>query len=408
MTSWEPDGDVLHVWVWLPQASEPTRCGMLELLQGRVCRFSYDPLWLLHPAAFPLAPDLPLLAGSFDPPVGCELHPIFEDAGPDRWGRAVINKVFHPSRRSPLDYLVLAGENRIGALGFSAMRESTQPHRQQIYETADLPALRNAANALAAQQPISPAMMQLLQPGSSAGGARPKAVIRHRDADWIAKFPDREDQVDVAAIEHASLQLASLCGITVAESELIALSGQHVLLVRRFDRDAGSRIHFASARTLLIADGLKEGDMGYADLADVLRREARAPQADCRQLFRRMIFNVLIENTDDHEKNHALLFQQGHWNLSPAFDLQPQLLGVGYQSLRLGKQGAQALLSNALSDCGRFMLKSVEAMHIADEVLAQVRQWEQVFARCGVSNADIDACRRFILRPSVLAGWSPH
>ncbi|MEB0021069.1 HipA domain-containing protein [Actimicrobium sp. CCI2.3] len=200
------------------------------------------------------------------------------------------------------------------------------------------------------------------------------------------------------------MKYASLCGITVAASELITLAGQHVLLVRRFDRDAGTRIHFASARTLLIADGLRKGDMGYADLADVLRREARAPQANCQQLFRRMVFNLLIENTDDHEKNHALLFQQGHWNLSPAFDLQPQLLGVGYQSLRLGKQGAQALLSNALSDCGRFMLTSDEASHIAHDVLAQVRQWEQVFVRCGVSNADINACRSFILRASVLAG----
>jgi serine/threonine-protein kinase HipA len=203
---------------WQPQAVEPTPCGTLELLQGRVCRFSYDPHWLRHAAAFALAPDLPLLTGSFNPPPGCDLHPIFEDAGPDRWGRAVINKVFHPSRRSPLDYLALAGENRIGALGFSATRESFQAERQQVYETADLPALRDAANALAAQLPISPAMLRLLQPGSGAGGARPKAIVRHRDADWIAKFPDREDQVDVAAIEHASLRLASLCGITVATS----------------------------------------------------------------------------------------------------------------------------------------------------------------------------------------------
>lgn len=394
--------DVLHVWAYLPQASDPIICGALELLQGRVCQFAYDPMWIENSDAFALSPDLPLQGAVFDPPAGFDIHPVFEDAGPDRWGRAVINKVFNPQRRSPIDYLALAGENRIGALGFSSSREAYQPSLQEVYQVADLPDLIGAADAFAEQKPISQEMLRLLQPGSSAGGARPKAVVRHRGEDWIAKFPSPDDEIDACAVEHASLQLASLCGIAVPESELINLQGRNVLLVKRFDREAGHRIHFASARTMLIADGLKEGEMGYADISDVLRREAVSPQADCHQLFRRMVVNVLIENTDDHEKNHAFLYQQGRWNLSPAYDVQPQLQGLGYQSLRLGRNGSEALLSNSLSDAKRFMLRPKDALDVAHDVVSQAQLWESVFSQHGVSHADIQVCRNFILRPSVL------
>jgi serine/threonine-protein kinase HipA len=148
---------------------------------------------------------------------------------------------------------------------------------------------------------------------------------------------------------------------------------------------------------LLIADGVPDGQMGYSDIAAIARRLSPTPKEDCHELFRRMVFNVMIENTDDHEKNHAFLFHQGEWRLSPAYDLLPQLHGIGYQQLRLGKQGNEASIANALSECERFMLKRNQAEAIVEQIHAQVKNWREIFAAAGVPSMDIDVCEKYIL-----------
>ncbi len=393
--------DQLYVWIYPAKENHPVLCGVLELLQGRRCLFSYDLSWVERSDAFALSPDLPLQLGVHEPSDRFDIPPIFEDAGPDRWGKNIINKVFNPPRRSPLEYLELAGENRIGALGFSRSATEYQIGEGASFHTIDIPALIRASEALSLQMPLDDDMRRLLRPGSSAGGARPKSIIQHKGKDWIAKFPAEGDEYDVCALEHASLVLASQCGISVAESELLKVGNRNVLLIKRFDREDQGRIHFASARTLLIAEGVKEGVMGYADVAEVARRLSASPKKDCHEFFRRMVFNVFIENTDDHEKNHAYLFHNGAWNLSPAYDVLPQLQGLGFHQMRTGKDGNQAKISNLLSECDRFLLKQVEAETIVTDIHEQVLGWRDVFLQAGVSSHDIVLCDGYVLRPSV-------
>lgn len=389
--------DILHAWIYPQGAAAPVLCGTIELLQGRRCIFTYADSWLGHDQAFALAPDMPLRPGVIEPSLGLDLHPVFEDAGPDRWGKNIINKVFDPRRRSPLEYLERAGEDRIGALGFSRSAERYEVLDEQSFQVADLPELMRAAHALSVQAPIDEETRRLLRPGASAGGARPKAIVRDRGEAWIAKFPTADDEVDNCAVEHATLRLAASCGIAVPESRLIGIGDRNVLLVRRFDRERSGRLHFASARTMLIAAGVAEDEMGYGDLADVVRRMASAPKETCRALFRRMAVNVLIDNTDDHAKNHAFLYRDGLWHLSPAYDLQPQLLNIGYQQMKVGKRGYEPTLDNVLSDSARFLLKRDEAEELLVELTQQLTRWPEVFAREGVAPRDIDACARHLM-----------
>jgi len=393
--------DQLYVWVYPEGEQRPVLCGLLELLNGRRCLFSYDSSWLAHSKRFALSPDMSLHAGVIEPPAGLDLHPIFDDAGPDRWGRNVINKIFNPQRRSPIEYLELAGENRIGALGFSQSNLAYKVLSEQAFSSVDLPDLMHAAKALNSQMPINEDLLRLLRPGSSAGGARPKAIIKHNDEDWIAKFPAVGDECDVSAIENASMRLASRCGIDVPDSQLIKVGAENVLLIKRFDRENNHRIHFASARTMLIAEGIKEEEMGYSDLADLARRLSIEPKRDCEQLFRRMLLNVLIENTDDHDKNHAFIYKNGDWRLSPAYDFQPQLQGIGYHQLRIGKEGHVPTISNVLSEASRFLLRPEEAEKIIEEIVAISRDWQAIFANEGVSPYNIELCASYVLRPSL-------
>nr|WP_246541385.1 HipA domain-containing protein [Collimonas antrihumi] len=196
--------------------------------------------------------------------------------------------------------------------------------------------------------------------------------------------------------------MAARCGIRVPESSLVQIGGRNILLVKRFDREGDSRVHFASARTMLIAEGVSENDMGYADIADLTRRLSKSPQEDCHELFRRMALNVCLENTDDHEKNHAFLFKERQWQLAPAYDIQPQLQGLGYQQLRIGDDGHAPTLSNVLSASKRFLLKKEAAQNMVAEILVQVRDWRASFAQDGVSEHDIEMCSQYVMRPSVL------
>ncbi|QYY34058.1 MULTISPECIES: type II toxin-antitoxin system HipA family toxin [Cupriavidus] len=395
----------LYVWLYQPHSHEPVLCGRLDLIGGRQCLFSYAPDYLRRKDAIALSPDLPLRNGQYAAPSGLELHPVFEDAGPDRWGRRVIDRAFNPRRRASIDYLALAGEDRIGALGFASTADSYEVNHPPVFHRGDLPGLIEAARAVELQLPIDDRLRQLLRPGGTAGGARPKAIIDDDGSSWIAKFAAEGDEVDFCAIEHASLVLAQACGIDAPESRLVQLGRQNTLLVKRFDREpgGGGRIHFASARTLLLAEGIPEEQMSYADIAEVARRYSPEPLEDCLQMFRRMVLNILIENTDDHAKNHAFLHHGGeNWRLSPVYDVQPQLQGIPYQQLIVGDHGTDPTLANALSQASRFMLTPAEAHAEVEKIVETVSGWREVFFESGVCERDIRELERFIVRDSEL------
>lgn len=392
--------DSLYVWMYL--GSVPVLCGRLDLIQGRRCAFSYDESWLERKNAFEISPDIPLLPGPIMPPSNLDLHPAFDDASPDKWGRQVINKAFNPARRSPLEYLMLSGSNRIGAMAFSESKDQiiNQPDSFGVH---DLHALQHASALLSGHYEINSQMVNLLKPGTSAGGARPKSIIRYANEEWIAKFSAYGDDHDVCAIEHASLALARISGINAADSRLVSVNQKNALLVRRFDRVFDgvneNRLHIVSARTMLIAFGAQEGSMGYGDIADIIRRLSSNPKRDCHELFRRMVFNVLVENTDDHERNHSFIRHNGGWSLSPAYDVLPQLQGVGYQQLAIGKSGSESSVENAISEPERFMLNRADAETILSDVMEKISCWKEVFMVSGVTEEDISRCERYIAQP---------
>lgn len=396
--------DHLFVWIYLPHQATPVPCGRLDLIGGRQSLFSYAAEYLERADSFPVSPDLPLRPGQYAPPPGFPLPPIFEDAGPDRWGQRVIDRAFNPRRRAAIDYLALAGEDRIGALGFCLSDQTYIVEPSPAFHRGDLASLLEAARAVELQLPIDERLRQLLRPGGTAGGARPKATIDDDGRAWIAKFPAQGDDVDFCAIEHACLRLSAACGIDVPESRLVRLERSSILLVARFDREPdGTRIHFASARTMLLAQGIAEQDMSYADIAEVARQLSPTPVDDSRQMFRRMVFNVLIENTDDHAKNHAFLHAgRQSWRLAPAYDLQPQMQGLHYHQLIIGNDGSEPSLANALSYASRFMLTESEARTEIEALLDGVSKWKEVFSEAGVPPYDIEACAPCMMRDTTL------
>jgi serine/threonine-protein kinase HipA len=238
----------------------------------------------------------------------------------------------------------------------------------------------------------------MIRAGGSLGGAKPKALIDIGDAQWILKFFNGEP-VDTPLVEHATMTLAKRAGISTAETQVIHLAGANAIAVRRFDREPGRRIHSISAGTAIRAATASGGepDMGYPELARILRRigitQGGIYQSDARELFRRMVFNILVDNTDDHEKNHSLLVVNpvgnGRLKLAPAYDILPTNSGQGFQEFVCGAQGRESTLENAMSQCDAFGLLPTQAAAEVAAVIAVVNTWQAHFAQAGVLERDI-------------------
>jgi serine/threonine-protein kinase HipA len=234
--------------------------------------------------------------------------------------------------------------------------------------------------------------------GSPLGGVKPKALIDIDGEQWVIKFFNNES-VDTPLVEHATMTLAKRAGIAVAETQVIGLAGANALAIRRFDREQNRRIHSISAGTAIRAATASgaEPEMGYPELARILRRvgitQDDMNQRDARELFRRMVFNILVDNTDDHEKNHSLLvvnpFANGRLKLAPAYDVLPTNSGQGYQELICGAQGRDSTLENAMSQCDAFGLLPTEAAAEVITVIDAVNTWQEHFAQAGVTARDI-------------------
>lgn len=391
--------DRLYLWM-LTRPLRPVLVGELNLVrttQGVSLR--YAETWLRE--GFPLSEDLPLIDEEFLPDEKGTAAGAVDDARPDRWGEQVIRVLEKPQRLSLLEYLYFAGDDRFGALGVSTSADEYLPRRLGPLPTlTDADQIHELVRRIQANEPVPPAQKRLISPGVTMGGARPKGLLDIEGEQWVVKFDDG-NATDTPLIEHAAMTLAEKADIRVAPTMPVRLTFGHALAIRRFDRIAGGRVHSLSACVALRAAGER---YGYPELAQLLRRrgvtDGDTYVVQMRELFRRMVFNILIDNTDDHEKNHALLATNARqYELAPAFDVLPSGQALGFQQMRVGEDESDSTLSNALTMSRMFSLDKDEAVDEVRRVARVVDDWKAHFEGCGVSRGDIDLYAEQIDRP---------
>jgi len=367
--------------------------------------FEYDPGWLDYENRFSLEPALTLGPGPFHTPSGKPLFGTIGDSAPDRWGRVLMRRAERrraeragetPRTLMEIDYLLMVDdEARQGALRFA--REEGGPFLAEhdvarIPPLIDLPRLLSAAEHVVGDTDSDEDLRLLLAPGSSLGGARPKASVRDRDGHLaIAKFPHKDDEINTVLWEAVALRLAAKAGIPVPEWRVERVMDKPVLLLRRFDRIHGQRIPFLSAMSMLGASDNES--RSYLEFVDALRRYGASPKLDMHELWRRIVFNVLISNTDDHLRNHAFLYTgPDGWRLAPAYDLNPVPTDIKPRILTtaIDLDDGSASLDLAMSVMGYFELDEGKARAIAAEVGKAVTTWREEAARLGLTQAEID------------------
>ena len=394
--------DRLYLWL-LTRPEQPVLIGELQLVRtNQSASLRYAESWLER--GFPISEDLPLLGEEFLPAEKGSAAGAVDDARPDRWGERVIRFIDKPARLSVLEYLYFAGDDRFGALGVSTSAERYLPRRLgPLPSIADADEIHELIRKVLANEPVSAAQKRLISPGATMGGARPKALLNVDGEQWVVKFSDGEP-TDTPLVEHASMTLARKAKIRVANTLPIRLTLGHAVAIQRFDRSGSTRVHCLSAYVALRAAGER---FGYPELAQLLRRRGVVERdrylAHMRELFRRMVFNILIDNTDDHEKNHALLMQDSQqYELSPAYDVLPSGQALGFQQMRVGEHEADSTLDNALSQTAMFSLSRAEALKEIRAVVRVVDGWKQHFKTCGVTRGDIESYAEQIDRSFLL------
>lgn len=377
--------DQLYLW-YLADPANPVFIGELNLVMTgtRGVSLRYDAAWLRQ--GFALSEDLPLIDLEHRPKEKDSAAGAVDDARPDRWGERVIRHIDRPPRLSLLEMLYFAGDDRFGALGVSVSREVYRPrHGGPLPQLGDVEALHEVVRRVITGEKIEEGQRRLLAPGT-LGGARPKALIEIDGSQWVLKFSEEDRSADPLA-EHAAMTLAGTAGIQVAQTRAIPLGrGGAAVAVKRFDRTAGGRVHAVSAHVALRAIG---ADFAYPEIAQLLRRrgpaEGHLHRHQMAELFRRLVFNILIDNTDDHEKNHVLLVRPDQqYVLSPAFDVLPTGQSLGYQSMVVGDRGAASSIDNALSTARLYWLSPDEAIREAIQVAEVVDGWRAHFLAHGV------------------------
>jgi serine/threonine-protein kinase HipA len=404
------------VYITLPGNVASVTAGRFELGSNRagdpIGRFVYGRSYLENPRAVPIDPvELKLSGDTYETVQRKGVFGALRDAGPDFWGRRVIEKHAGKPMLSEMDYLLQSPDDRAGALGFGLSQEPPSP-RRVFNNTLDLEKLQTLADALVRDEipndPAAPQVQDLLLLGTSMGGARPKAIVSDDDGLWIAKFNRHDDRWDNTRVEHAMLRLARQCGISTAESRIETVGGKDVLLIKRFDREKTNggytRARMISGLTVLRADeGVQTRPRwSYMLLVEELRRISAEPRKDARELFRRICFNALISNIDDHPRNHALIAKEDDWRLSPAYDLTPApLVSQDHRDLAMdcGDLGRFANARNILSQHARFLLNKDEADEIVKDMRAGVSKWYDTVRACGVSQTDAETIRGAFVYP---------
>lgn len=402
-----------YVYIQLPRSPEVVTCGRYEReilpTGGAVGRFVYGQRYRMRPDAVPLdSIALPLTDRVVETARLRGVHGAIRDAAPDSWGRLVIDRALGRADLDEMDYLLHGPEDRVGALSFGLGKEPPPPAARfnRIVQMAEL---REAARRIEAGE--SPAafpehLKTLVEPGTSLGGARPKAVVEDDEGLWVAKFPSKNDRWNHTVVEGAMLSLARHCEIQTPPIRIERLGDEHVLLVKRFDREKleGGYLRHRVLSGLTILDAEEEvtdrSRWSYLLLADELQRRSERPTEDKAELFRRMTFNALISNGDDHPRNHAIVARGTSWRLAPAYDLTPtpSTSQERYLALIAGANGRAARRINLLSIAPRFGVKTDQATAIIDQIKKTVSdRWEGEVHRAGESSKDCDEVRSAFL-----------
>jgi serine/threonine-protein kinase HipA len=370
---------------------------------GEAISFEYHPDWLSQPARFSLEPALTLNRGAFSPTAGQPIFGSIGDSAPDTWGRRLMQRAERrlaeregrPVRTlMEADYLLgVSDVARLGALRFRRSGEDQfeSPTTAGVPGQIELGRLLQITERILRDEETDEDLQMIFAPGSSLGGARPKAsVIDQHGRLAIAKFPKETDDYSIEVWEAVALRLAASAGIRTPDHELVRIAEKPVLISRRFDRQGGTRVPFLSALSMM---GLKDGDLGsYPELVDVLTQHGAHAVADAEELYRRMIFNILISNVDDHLRNHGFLWTgRGGWTLSPAYDLNPTPNDLRQRILttNISLDEATCDLELAKSVAEYFGLAPARANVIIRQVAIATAKWRDVAAACGARPGEI-------------------
>ncbi|MBO5278681.1 MAG: type II toxin-antitoxin system HipA family toxin [Lachnospiraceae bacterium] len=385
----------------------PSFVGTIYADGGRgkqVISFEYADEWLKKLSNNTmLDPDIGLFKGRQYAPADKPMFGAFADSCPDRWGRLLMKRreaiIAKKEERKPrtlteIDYLLgVYDETRMGGLRFSIKKDGSFLSDDKELATPPWMTLRKLESASLAFEKNDDGMeekwlKQLVAPGSSLGGARPKASVLAPDGSlWIAKFPSKNDETDVGAWEMVTHDLAVMCNLNVPEAKLEKFSKSgSTFLTKRFDRDGSKRIHFASAMTLL---GKTDG-AGYLDIASVIRQSSMAPKKDIHELWRRIVFNMAVSNTDDHLRNHGFIMGTEGWMLSPVYDVNPNIYGDTL-SLNVDSESNLIDFNLALSVSKLFNLSQPQAIEELNNIKDIVESnWRKLAKQYGLSRSEIE------------------
>ncbi len=382
-----------------------------ETLRGATkVAFEFDRLWLRRFPNLQISADLQAFPGRQYVQDNKEIFAFLTDSMPDRWGRILLNRREqvqakrenrHPKALGALDQIIgIDDVTRVGALRFKLDPSAPFLNSEDALSVPPITTLRDLSHAARAIEtserknclPEEKWLLQLIKPGSSLGGARPKATVIDDDGSlWIAKFPSVNDSRDIGAWEKFAYAMAEISGIRTADSRLLSIDGpHHVFLVRRFDRNPSGRMHFASALTLL---GLRDGDgaangYGYLDIVDAILNCCVCVEKNLAELYRRVAFYICIGNADDHFRNHGFLLTAKGWTLAPAYDLNPTL--SRRQSLLINDRTDEADLDVLRNSADAYMLRQSQADKIIDEVLAAMKRWRQMARKLNLAPHDAE------------------
>ena len=401
--------DILVYADWL-EISGPKLIGVLAAHQGKgrkTFSFSYDEKWLETEKPFLFDPDITWNKGQ-QFPIGKSDFGIFNDAMPDTWGRSLMKRreaqIAKEENRTAknlhdLDFLLgVNDESRMGGLRFKLQEKESFLNNDKAQPTPPWSSVRELQHGISLiesnkdNKEVRKWLSILLAPGSSLGGARPKANIMDEKGNlWIAKFPTKEDTSDKGAWEFLAYKLAIRAGIEMAECKIEKISGKHhTFFTKRFDRIKNKRIHFASAMTMTAnnEDTIKESDPSYLDIAEFIQFNESNNKQELHQLWRRMVFNIAISNTDDHLRNHGFILNKNGWKLSPAYDINPSIDKDGL-SLNIDANNNSLDFDLAKSVGEYFQLKEKQMDDILKEIKAAIKNWKTEATKFGISKTEI-------------------
>ena len=389
----------------------------VQRVRGKeIFSFEYNDSWLTSSGqALFLDPHLSMYKGKQYLPEEQPNFGLFLDSSPDRWGRLLMRRreAWSAKKESrdertlfESDYLLgVFDGNRMGGLRFKLeetgdflnnQKQMAAPPWTSVREL-EFASLQLERDDVLNDPEYAKWLNILLDPGASLGGARPKASVTDEKGNlWIAKFPSAKDEKDAGAWEMVVHQLALNCGIQVPEAKIQQFSSKHhTFLTKRFDRIQQQRIHFASAMTLLgLQDGIDYKDgISYLNLAEFIIQRSASPKEDLEQLWRRILFNVLVSNTDDHLRNHGFILTNQGWRLSPAYDMNPNEMGNGL-TLNISENSNEQDISVVMSTAIYYQVKADKANKILEEMLKEIANWRTIAKKLGISNSEIELTKR--------------